>query len=113
ILVDGSLTVHESLAILETIAERYPEAKLWPSDAALRARARAISMEMACDFQELRSKMPCNLRSRAVRRPQDEKLDANIARVFDIFAASLSSTQGPYLLGDFGIVDCMYMPVLA
>src|SRR6188768_3142212 len=45
ILVDGSLSIHESLAICEYVAELAPAAKLWPQDAQLRARGRAISCE--------------------------------------------------------------------
>lgn len=113
ILVDGPATVHESLAILETLAERYPEAALWPQDAALRARARAVSAEMASNFSELRSRMPANLRGRAASRPEGEALEREIARVFDIVKASTSTSSGEFLFGDFGIADCMYMPVMS
>jgi hypothetical protein len=43
VLVDGSLSVHESLAISEYVAELYPEPKLWPEDRKLQARGRAIA----------------------------------------------------------------------
>src|ERR1041384_1882152 len=69
ILVDGSLSVHESLAICEYVAELAPEAKLWPEDAKLRARGRAISCEMHAGFSQLRSAMSMNLRARAARTP--------------------------------------------
>jgi glutathione S-transferase len=111
ILVDGSLSIHESLAICELLAERYPEAQLWPDDAALRARARAVSCEMLSGFSELRSRMPCNLRGRASKCPSGEVLDAEIARVLEIWEASLSSSEGEFLFGEFGVADCMYMPV--
>lgn len=113
ILVDGPSTVHESLAILETVAERFPESGLWPKDAALRARARAVSAEMASSFSDLRNRMPANLRGRAKTRPQGEALEQDIARVFDIVTASTSTSSGEFLFGTFGIADCMYMPVMA
>lgn len=112
ILVEGPSTVHESLAILETLAERYPAAELWPKDAKVRARARAVSSEMASGFAELRSRMPANLRARAAVRPEGEDLEREIARIFDIVTASTSTSEGKYLFGDFGIADCMYMPVM-
>lgn len=111
ILVDGSLSVHESLAICEYVAELYPEAKLWPSDMKLRARGRAIACEMASGFSALRSNMPTNLRARAKKTPEAPGVGADVARVFDIWTASLESTGGPFLLGDFSIADCMYFPV--
>lgn len=113
ILVEGPSTVHESLAILETLAERYPEAGLFPKDQLLRARARAVSAEMASGFQELRSRMPCNLRARAATRPEGDVLAQEIARVFDIIRASTQTSTGEFLFGAFGIADCMYMPVMA
>jgi glutathione S-transferase len=111
ILVDGSLTVHESLAICEYVAELFPEAKLWPSDPKLRARGRAISCEMLSGFSALRSLMPANLRGRATKTPDSPQVRADIARVLEIWNASLSSGGGPFLLGDFSIADCMYFPV--
>ena len=113
ILVDGSLSVHESLAICEYVAELAPAAKLWPDDIKLRARGRAISCEMHSGFASLRQAMNHNLRGRASRPPQSEAIDADIARILDIWQASLTSSGGPFLLGTFSIADCMYFPVAA
>ena len=65
ILVDGSLSIHESLAICEYVAELAPSARLWPEDAKLRARGRAIACEMHSGFSHLRHAMDMNLRGRA------------------------------------------------
>jgi glutathione S-transferase len=112
ILIDGSLSVHESLAICEYVAELFPEAQLWPSETALRARGRAISCEMLSSFSALRSAMPMNIRARS-RRPQTEpNVDADIARILQIWDASMNATGGPFLLGSFSIADCMYAPVV-
>ena len=111
VLVDGALTVHESLAICEYAAELYPAASLWPDDAKLRARGRAISCEMLTSFSALRSRLPMNLRARAATTPKHPALDVEIARVLDIWHASLDATGGPFLLGRFSIADCMFFPV--
>jgi glutathione S-transferase len=111
VLVDGALSIHESLAICEYVAELAPAARLWPEDRQLRARGRAISCEMHSGFSHLRNAMDMNLRARARRTPQSPQIDADIARVLDIWRASLSSTGGPFLLGDFSIADCMFFPV--
>ncbi len=111
VLVDGALSVHESLAIGEYVNELYPTAALWPADTKLRARGRAISCEMLSSFFALRNRMPTNLRARARTTPTGPDIDADVARVLDIWRASLESSGGPYLLGEFSIADCMYFPV--
>jgi glutathione S-transferase len=113
ILVDGSLSIHESLAICEYIAELAPQAQLWPADAQLRARGRAISCEMHSGFWALREGMTSNLRGRAKRTPQSPAIEQDIARIMDIWQASLTSSGGPFLLGAFTVADCMFFPVAA
>jgi glutathione S-transferase len=113
VLVDGSLSVHESLAICEYVAELAPQAQLWPNDVKLRARGRAISCEMLSSFAALRSSCPVNLRGRGVTREVNEGARKDIERVLSIWEASLTSSPsgGPFLLGQFSIADCMYFPV--
>src|SRR5215212_11681925 len=53
-LIDGDVTIWDSLAIIEYVAERFPEAGLWPHDRASRAHARSISAEMHSGFSALR-----------------------------------------------------------
>jgi glutathione S-transferase len=111
VLIDGSLSIHESLAICEYLAELYPERELWPRDRLLRARGRAISCEMLSSFSVLRHKMPMNIRGRSNYTPSGGGLDADIARMLDIWGASLEASGGPFLLGPFSIADCMFAPV--
>lgn len=113
VLVDGSLSVHESLAICEYVAELAPAAQLWPQDAKLRARGRAISCEMLSSFSALRSAMPVNLRGRATAREPSDATRKDIERVLAIWEASLTASPngGPFLLGQFSIADCMFFPV--
>ncbi len=113
ILIDGSLSVHESLAICEYVAELHPEAKLWPEDRRLRARARAVSAEMASGFPNVRHEMSMNLRARTDRYSPSEAAAAEVDRIFEIWEASLDSSGGPFLFGGFTIADCMYAPVVA
>jgi len=63
-LHDGTATMWDSLAICETPAERFPEKRLWPADAAARATARAVSAEMHAGFAALRTHMSMNIRAR-------------------------------------------------
>jgi glutathione S-transferase len=109
--VEG-VAIHESLAICEWAAEVHPEAGLWPEARLDRARARAISAEMASGFSNLRSKMSCHVFARVPRFAPDLATGAEIARVFEIWGRALESSGGPFLFGSIGIADCMYFPVL-
>ena len=113
VLVDGSLSVHESLAICEYVAELAPHARLWPEDLKLRARGRAIACEMHSGFAALRQALPMNLRSRSRSTPGGPAIEQDISRVLDIWQASLATAPGPFLLGEFSIADCMFFPVAA
>ncbi|MCA6122673.1 glutathione S-transferase family protein [Bradyrhizobium sp. WSM 1704] len=113
-LVDGDVTVWDSLAIIEYLAEKFPDKKLWPADRAARAHARAISAEMHSGFGPLRSECGMNLHRpiRAVALSDDAK--ANIARIQDIWADCHAryGRQGAFLFGDFSAADAMYAPVV-
>jgi glutathione S-transferase len=104
--------IHEALAICEWTAERYPEARLWPRDEMSRARARALSAEMATNFLNLRQHMSCHVFARVPGFVPDGPTRVEIARVFELLQNELSVSGGPFLFGDFGIVDAMYFPVL-
>jgi glutathione S-transferase len=114
VLVDGDTTVWDSLAIIEYIAERYPEVKLWPDDAAARAHARSVCAEMHSGFVPLRSECGMNLHRpiRPVTLSADAK--ANVARIEEILreCRARHSANGPFLFGRFGAADAMYAPVV-
>ncbi len=114
VLVDGQLSVHETLAICEYIAELAPEAKLWPEERGARARARAISSEMATGFPAVRAEMPMNGRARALKPSVlSSAAKDEVARITEIWSASLQTLGGPYLFENLSIADCMYFPVLS
>jgi len=112
-LRDGGLGLNESLAICEYVNERYVGGKLWPADLEQRARARALSCEMAAGFPNLRGKMPMNHRARAQGFVPDEETGWEIRRVQDAWREARQASGGPYLYGDFSIADAMYLPVLS
>ena len=109
--VDGQ-RIHESLAICEWTAERYPEAKLWPQEAMARAKARAHSAEMASNFTSLRQHMSCHVFARVPGFVPNGPTRVEIDRVFELMQKCLLASGGPFLFGDFGIADAMYFPVL-
>lgn len=114
VLVDGDITVWDSLAIIEYAAERFPDAKLWPEDRASRAHARAISAEMHSGFMALRNECGMNLHRPVKAKALSADAEANIARIQDIWAECHTryGRIGPYLFGEFSAADAMYAPVV-
>ncbi|MCG6121090.1 MAG: glutathione S-transferase family protein [Microvirga sp.] len=114
-IVDGDVSVWESLAIMETLAERRPDLSIWPRDPAARALARAISCEMHAGFGALRKALPMNLGKRYAHRDRGESVAADVARVVAIWtdARARFGAGGPFLFGaDFTAADAMYAPVV-
>ena len=112
-LIDGDVTVWDSLAIIEYAAERFPDAHLWPADAASRAHARSVSAEMHSGFVALRTQLPMNLARQAGPAQWDAAAERDIARIQTLWASlrSQHGHAGEFLCGEFGIVDAMYAPV--
>ncbi|HUB94411.1 MAG TPA: glutathione S-transferase family protein [Stellaceae bacterium] len=111
----GDVTVWESLAIAEYLAEQAPRADLWPADAAARAAARAVSAEMHAGFLPLRRHLPMNLRASGRVRDLPPDVQADVNRVTDIWrdCRRTHGASGAYLFGAFGIADAMFAPVVS
>lgn len=114
ILIDGEITVWDSLAIIEHVAERFPEAGLWPKSLAERAHARAISAEMHSGFMPLRNACGMNLHRPAGAIPLSDEVKANVARIEQIWrdCRHRHAARGPYLFGAFTAADAMFAPVV-
>ncbi|MCJ8149708.1 glutathione S-transferase family protein [Shinella sedimenti] len=112
VLHHGDVRVWESLAIIEYVAELFPDAGIWPRDAGARAQARAISMEMLSGFRALRNACPMNIRRqpRAIALPEGVMDD--VARIETIWKETLARSGGPFLFGAFSAADAMYAPVV-
>lgn len=114
VLVDGDVTVWDSLAIIEYAAERFPEALLWPEDRASRAHARSISAEMHSGFAALRNECGMNLHRPVRAIPLSDDARADIARVQEIWTECRErhARFGPLLFGSFSGADAMFAPVV-
>ena len=104
--------VWDSLAICETLAELHPRLPLWPTDAALRARARSVSAEMHAGFAALRNAMPMNIREHAPGHGATPEALADVARIDALWRDCLTQSGGPFLCGEFSIADAMFAPVV-
>ena len=114
-LVDGNITVWDSLAICEYINETYLNGTGWPQEPATRAKARALACEMHSGFMALRNEMPMNIRAkRAIELTLAAKKD--IARIDAIFSQCMQATNsidsGGWLFGQWSIADMMFAPVV-
>jgi len=115
VLHHGAVTVWESLAVCEYLAESFPEAGLWPDDKAARAAARAVATEMHNGFLPLRRHLPMNIRRTPSVREIPDEVQADIDRVTAIWrdCRARFGAGGDCLFGRFTIADAMYAPVVS
>jgi len=110
-LTHGSVTVWDTLAIAEYLAEIAPEAGLLPVDLAARAHCRAVSGEMHSGFYNLRSALPMNLKAQHQSFKVFSGARPDIERIKAIWRECLTQYGGPYLFGELSMADAMYAPV--
>ncbi|MGA1856555.1 glutathione S-transferase family protein [Azospirillum sp. 11R-A] len=115
-LIHDGLTVWDSLAICEYVAELAPEAGLWPADRAARAVARSVSAEMHSGFVSLRTTMSMDLKRDRKGQGMTEATAADIARIEALWDDARTRFGGPagepFLFGAFTIADAMFAPVV-
>jgi glutathione S-transferase len=113
-LIDGDVTIWDSLSIIEYVAERYPEAGIWPEDRARRAHARSVSAEMHSGFMALRNECGMNLHRPVGAVALSADARANVARIQQIWIECREryGKLGPFLFGAFGGADAMFAPVV-
>ena len=115
VLIDGDIHVWESLAILEYLADKFPDAQLWPSDPRARAHGRAIASEMHAGFVPLRGHCPMNMWRPVIKRELTPEVEANVRRIDALWMECRArfGAGGPFLFGRFSAADAMYAPVVA
>jgi glutathione S-transferase len=114
VLVIEGEPVWDSLAIAETLAERFPQKQLWPAEAKARAHARSICAEMHSGFQALRGQMPMNIRGHHPGKGLSAETQRDIDRIAAIWTQCRArfGSSSPLLFGRFGIPDAYYAPVV-
>ncbi|AIL60167.1 glutathione S-transferase [Pseudomonas alkylphenolica] len=105
--------IADSLAIAEYLAERHPQANLWPTDVAARAQARSACAQMHSGFFALRGNMPFDLsRDQALENmPLDVQVD--IDRIVALWSECRLAAKetGPFLFGTPSLADAFFAPV--
>ncbi|WP_354687619.1 glutathione S-transferase family protein [Cupriavidus necator] len=115
VLVDGDVTVWDSLAISEYLAECFPEKTLWPADRAERAVARAVCAEMHSGFGNLRNQLPMNVTAVLPGRGWNVAVQRDVDRIAAIWGGlrAQHGARGPFLFGEFTVADAFYAPVVS
>jgi len=115
VLVDEDIAIWDSLAIVEYLAEKFPQARLWPTDRVARARARSVTAEMHSGFSALRNAMPMNCRGHHPGKGRTPEVESDIARITALWedCRSQFGGGGDFLFGAFCIADAFYAPVVS
>jgi glutathione S-transferase len=116
LLVDDGFAIWDSLAIVEYLAERFPDEPVWPRDVRLRARARSLCAEMHSGFATLRSLWQMNIEASlqdvgARTYAESSALRDEVGRIESMWREALEHSGGPFLMGGFGAVDAFFAPV--
>jgi glutathione S-transferase len=114
VLWRGDVAAWETIAIMEAVADWFPDKGVWPADAAARAFARSASAEMHAGFRDLRANMPMNIRSRHPGKGMTPGVRADIDRIEHLWgqARSRFGGGGEFLFGRFCAADAMFAPVV-
>jgi glutathione S-transferase len=113
LLAGEEMTIWDSLAICEYLAEQFPELHLWPQDVAARAMARSVCAEMHAGFSDLRNSMSMNIRGSYPGKGRTPGTQADIGRISEIWEECLSRFgHHQFLFGEFSIADAYYAPVV-
>ena len=112
-LKDGELVIWDSLAICEYLAERFPDAGLWPADPAARALARSACAEMHSGFASLRGECAMDLAQPPKAVTLSELTHENIRRLVHLLGdlRARFGAGGDFLFGRWSIADAFFTPV--
>ena len=113
-LIDGDVTVWDSLAIAEYLNEKFPDKRLWPQGAGERARARSVAAEMHSGFANLRNDCSMKILQQYPYKAPRPETQAEIERIVAIWEDCLQRSGGPFLFGkEPCIADAFYAPVVS
>jgi glutathione S-transferase len=114
VLIDGENMIWDTIAILEYLAEKFPDRHLWPENAAARAIARSACAEMHSSYIPLRKAMPMNVTASFPGFGWSIAVQTDIDRICELWTECRSrfGADGPFLFGRFSNADAMFAPVV-
>jgi glutathione S-transferase len=113
VLVDGDLSVWDSLSICEYLNENYLDGKGWPADTKKRAVARSVVADMHSGLFGIRTEMPMNCRAqRHVELSDQAKKEVASLDVLWTRLRAENAQYGDYLFGEFSLADAFFAPVM-
>jgi glutathione S-transferase len=118
-LTHGDVQIWDSIAIMEYVADLFPEKKLWPEDVAARGVARAVAAEMHSGFSALRTVWPMMFLREHPHHTTQAGVARDIVRIDQLWTmcrtrfGANSQGGGEFLFGDLTIADAMYAPVVS
>lgn len=114
-LTHGDLKIWDSLAIMEYVADLFPEKNLWPSDRSARALARSVSAEMHSGFSAIRTVWPMMFMREGLQHTTQSGVSRDIERIDSLWTRCRRDFGGggDFLFGSFSIADAMYAPVVS
>lgn len=114
LIVNETLKIWDSLAICEYVADKFPEARLWPENAEARAVARAVASEMHAGFPNLRNHCPMDVCMRIPMNDVPPEVLVEVERIKTVWneCRHRFGAEGAFLFGRFSIADAMFAPVV-
>ncbi len=109
-LIDNDVTVWDSLAITEYLAERHEH--VWPTDSRIRAWGRCAAAEMHSGFSSLRAACGMNIGLRVKLNDISTSLTRDLDRINELWSEGINLFGGPFLAGkEFTAIDAFFAPV--
>lgn len=110
VLLHDGRTIYDSMGIALYLADRHRG--VWPEDTDARAWAQCAAAEMHSGFAALRNDCTMNVGVRVRPKPMSDALQANIARIRELWEEGLARFGGPWLAGNsFSAADAFFAPV--
>jgi glutathione S-transferase len=114
VLHDGKIIVWETLAICDYVSREYCDDRLWPRDRAARAFARSLATEVQSEFSLIRATLPfwCT-KQMETKVTLSDAVQVEWDRLTRALTRALDKSGGPFLFGDYSVVDAMVLPMMS
>lgn len=101
--VDGNFTLHQSMAVIDYLDEKYPQVPLYPSNLVEKSQVKALALDVACEVHPVNNLRVQQYLANTLATTEQQKLAWSHHWMNIGFAAiekQLSATSGQYSFGD-------------